>query len=182
MIHFIKHPFVKNAAPDAVNNQGTNFEAALELAQRMLPATSAETGRAVVFISDGENHTPDAVEAARKANAAGLILHTVGVGTANGSSIPISRGNLLRDFSGQVVRTKYEDQLLREIAGAGAGIYTKIGEKDALTEIRDAIGQLRRKTVEQQSVIVYRSYFQWLILPAIILLILEQLIWWRKRG
>lgn len=174
--------FVKNAAPDAVNNQGTNFEAALELAQRMLPATNAETGRAVVFISDGENHTPEAEAAARKANAAGLIIHTVGVGTTNGSSIPISRGNLLRDFSGQVVRTKFDDQLLRSIASAGAGIYTKIGEKDALSEIREAIGQLRRKAVEQQSVIVYRSYFQWLILPAIILLMLEQLIWWRKRS
>jgi Ca-activated chloride channel family protein len=171
--------FIKNAAPDAVNDQGTNFTSAIELAQRMLPAES-EAGRALILISDGENHTPEALEAAQKAKEEGLTIHMVGVGTAGGSSIPVSSGNLLRDYSGQVVRTQLDATVLRDVAKAGGGIYTQLGEGNPLNDIKTAITQLRRTTVEQQAVTTYHSYFQWLILPALLLLVIEQLIWWRK--
>ena len=172
--------FIKNAAPDAVNNQGTNFAAAIELTQRMLPADS-DAGRALLIITDGENHTPEALEAVQKAHEEGLTIHVAGVGTAGGSSIPVSPGNLLRDYSGQVVRTRLDETVLRSIANAGGGIYTKIGEGNPVNDIKTALNQLRRTTVEQQSVITYHSYFQWLILPALLLLIMEQMIWWRKK-
>jgi Ca-activated chloride channel homolog len=173
--------FIKNAAPDAVNDQGTNFASAIELAQRMLPENS-DAGKALIIISDGENHTPEALEAAKKAKDGGLTIHVVGVGTVGGSSIPVATGNLLRDYSGQVVRTRLDESVLREVAQAGGGIYTKTGEgKNPLNDIKTAITNLRRTTVEQQTVTTYHSYFQWLILPALLLLIIEQMIWWRKK-
>ena len=171
--------FIKNAAPDAVNDQGTNFTAAIELAQRMLPAES-ETGRALIIISDGENHTPEALKTAQKAKEEGLTIHVVGVGTVGGSSIPVATGNLLRDYSGQVVRTRLDATVLRDVAKAGGGIYTQLGEGNPLNDIKTALTQLRRTTVEQQAVTTFHSYFRWLILPALLLLIIEQLIWWRK--
>ncbi len=172
--------FIKNAAPDAVNDQGTNFASAIELAQRMFPESS-DAGKALIIVSDGENHTPEALEAAQKAKEAGLTIHLAGVGTAGGSSIPVASGGLLRDYSGQVVRSKLDDAVLQDIARAGGGIYTKLGEGNPLNDIKTALTQLRRTTVEQQTVTSYQSYFQWLILPALLLLIAEQMVWWRKK-
>ncbi len=172
--------FVRNAAPDAVNDQGTDFEAALQTASRMFPS-DAKAGRALIVVTDGENHTTGALSAAQKAkNDDGLTLHTVAVGTATGSTIPSPIGGLLKDYTGQIVRTAVNEPALRELAAAGGGISVNVQDSDALDKLELAIAQLRKTTVEAQTKATYRSYFQYLVFAALALLVVEQLLRWRK--
>ncbi len=172
--------FVRNAAPDAVNDQGTDFEAAIQTASRMFPPGS-EAGRALIIVTDGENHTPDALAAAQKAKAdEDLTIHTVAVGTAGGSTIPSPIGGLLKDYNGQIVRTAVNESALRELAAAGGGIAVNLNNGNALDQLEKAVSQLRKTTVEAQASLSWKSYFQYLVLAALLLLIAEQLIRWRK--
>ena len=172
--------FVRNAAPDAVNDQGTNIPAVISLAQRMLP-NDAKAGQALIIISDGENHVPEAAAAAERAAKDGLVIHTISVGTAGGGSIPSATGGLFRDYDGQVVRTRVDEQALREIAAKGGGIAVRAADGDALRQIVTAAQQLKKASVERQSFLVRKSYFQWLILPALLLLIIDQFFRWRTK-
>lgn len=172
--------FVQNASPDAVNDQGTDFAAAMGLAERMFPSDSA-TGKALILISDGEDHGGEGVRAAEKARKSGIVVHCVSVGTAGGATIPGPTGGLLRDYEGNVVRTRSDEGALGAIARAGGGIALRIDEAGALTQLQKALQSLRTTAVEQQSYTAYVSYFQWLVLPALLLLILDQLLGWRRR-
>ncbi len=172
--------FVRNAASDAVNDQGTDFEAAIQTASRMFPLDS-EAGRAVIIVTDGENHTSDALAAAQKAhNDEGITIHTVAVGTVGGSTIPSPIGGELKDYNGQIVRTSVNETALRELASAGGGIAIQLNDSGAMDKLVAAVGQLRKSTVDAKAYMSYKSYFQWLVLAALILLVGEQLLWWRK--
>ena len=173
--------FVRNAAPDAVNDQGTDFEAAIQTASRMFPPDS-DAGRALIIVTDGENHTPDALSAAQKAHKEeALTIHTVAVGTAVGSTIPSPIGGVLKDYDGKIVRTAVNESALRELAAAGGGSAFVLNDGAIMEKLEAAVGQLRKTTVESQSYIAYQSYFQYLVLAALLLLIGEQLLWWRTK-
>lgn len=170
--------FVNNASPNAVNDQGTDFASALQLAERMFP--ESEAGKALILITDGENHLPEAAAEAEKIHAEGITIYTAAVGTAGGSTIPGPTGDLLRDYAGQVVRTRTDEPGLRELARAGGGIAVNLSDDQALNTLLTEVQNLRKVTVESQAYTAYTSYFQWLILPALLLLLGEQLVRWRK--
>ncbi|MEO6760085.1 MAG: VWA domain-containing protein, partial [Saprospiraceae bacterium] len=113
--------FVRNANPNFVTDQGTDVATAIALGQRLFES-NAEAGRALIMISDGENHQENALQKAREAKANGILIHTVGVGTAAGATIPGPNGGYRRDFSGQVVRTSLNEPFLRQLAQTGGGI------------------------------------------------------------
>ena len=171
--------FVGNASPESVNDQGTNFKSVLDLATRMFPPS--EAGKALIIISDGENHQPDAVAAAENARKEGITIYTVLAGTAAGSTIPGPGNEPLRNYEGQVVRTRTDEVMMSEIARTGGGIALKLSD-ETLSQLTTALQQLRKTTVEMKEYQAYTSYYQWLILPALLLLIIDQLIPWQKKA
>lgn len=172
--------FVNNATPEYITDQGTDFAPPIDLAARLF-ASNPESGHALILISDGEQHAGLPLERARSAHADGMIIHTVSVGADAGAMIPTANG-FKRDFSGAVIRTKTNPAMLREIAAAGGGLALSLNNSNAVPALTTAVNGLQKSAVEAKAYTEYVSYFQWLLLPALFLLVLEQVLWWRKNG
>ena len=122
--------FIKSANPDMAPSQGTAIADAIDLAERSFEDEN-KNHKALVIISDGENHEEEALERAQKANDNGLLIFTVGVGTSEGSFIPINisgRSDYKRDRTGNPVRSKLNEQMLEELASAGDGLYFNLAD------------------------------------------------------
>ncbi len=173
--------FVNNAQPEFITDQGTDIASALDLAGRMFES-GGEAGRALILISDGENHQENALERAKELEKSGVRLYTVGVGSAGGAMIPEGNGAFRRDFTGKPVRTSANEALMSELARTGDGTALNLRDPSgALESIREAIERLPKATVEAHAYTKNVSYYQWLLLPALLFLMLEQLLWWKTR-
>lgn len=172
--------FLSNAYPDAVNNQGTNLGSAIEQATRMFTSDTI-IGKAIVLVSDGEDQADEDIESAVIANREGVVIHTVSVGTVGGGTIPVSMGRgLLRDYEGNVVRTSVRETKLKAISGVTNGVHTSIDNAAGTEELEDSLTRLNKTMAEQQTFTVFVSYYQWFLIPAIFLLIIDQLLFWKK--
>jgi Ca-activated chloride channel homolog len=170
--------FLRNADTDFILNQGTAMPGAIDLAERSFEASGRTAGHALILITDGENHVEGLTERAKAARKKGLTLFAAGVGTLSGGPLP---GNK-RDARGQVVQSKLDLEQLRELARNGGGIAVQTAEGDAaIAAIDQAVDRLQKETLETGSRKQAYSYYQWVLLPALLLLALEQLLWWRKR-
>lgn len=173
--------FIRNAGPEFIANQGTATASAIELAGRMFESNSA-AGRGMVLISDGENHGENSLEAAQDARVEGIALYTVGVGAPEGSTIPLANGGLIRDVNGQPVRTKLDAGFLRQLARAGGGKpYDGTAGSSTVDALVRDLNRLQKSTIEAKAQTEFVLYYQWLLLPCLLLLLWEQLLWWRKR-
>jgi len=173
--------FVRNANPNFITDQGTDLGAAIGLANRMFESVEP-AGHALILITDGENHEEKALQRAQEAQADGMVIHTVGIGTAAGAMIPGDAGGFQRDFTGQVIRTSMNEPSMRELAKAGGGLSFNGNQgASAIDALKREVGRLQKSTVEAQVYTAYVSYFQWLLVAALLLLIGEQLLWWRKK-
>ncbi len=173
--------FIRNAGPEFIADQGSNVGPAIETAKHMFESNSA-AGRGLVLITDGENHGENALPDARAARAEGLVLYTAAVGTTAGVTIPLSTGGYKRDGLGKVVRTQANPAFLRELAGAGGGKMVNADDgAAAIKTLVTELGRLQKTAIEAKAYNEYVVYFQWLLLPCLLLLIAEQLLWWRKK-
>ena len=119
--------FLNSVNTQIVPKQGTAIGAAIELATRSF-TPGGDANKAIVIITDGENHEDDAISATEKAVEEGIIIHTIGMGLPAGSPIPVLRGgqtDYLKDRDGNVVVTKLNEQMMEQIAVAGGGIYVR---------------------------------------------------------
>ncbi len=155
--------FIQSANPELAGTQGTAIGDAIRKARDGF-SKDDKFHRVMVIISDGEDHDADALEMARQARDDGMILFTVGVGTANGSFIPMTvRGSedWKRDEQGQPVRTRLNETLLEGIAGEGGGTYFYLNQTDhILEEIDKKVDALEKREFEERSFTEYESYFQ----------------------
>lgn len=173
--------FLRSASPELVSEQGTAIPEAINLAVRSFEANPG-AGRAVVLITDGENHDEDAIRHAEAANKDGTILYTVGAGTTEGGTIPMPDGTKKRDENNEVVKTALNEDLIRDLAQAGGGksFFVNQGQA-AIDALSSDIKQLQKRDIEMRSTTDFESFFQFLLLPAIILLLVEQWIYWRPK-
>ncbi len=171
--------FLQNASPDFIANQGTAAASAIELAGRMFESNST-AGRGMILISDGENHGENAPGAASDARVQGIALYTVSMGTPEGGNIPLAGGGFKRDVSGQVVRTKTDRAFLHNLARDGGGVaYDGSDASATVRSLTREMGRLQKSTIEAKAQTDYVLYFQWLLLPCLLFLLLEQVLWWR---
>ncbi len=126
--------FIKTTNTSTVGVQGTAIGNAIELATESFDLESP-TGKAIIIITDGENHEDNAIEAANTAQEIGIVVHTIGMGSEKGSPIPLYRGKkqigFKRDPSGNTVVTKLNEDMLAEIADAGNGKFVRATNADA---------------------------------------------------
>ncbi len=168
------------ADPSLTLAQGTSIGEAIRLARRSFP--EEDHHKVLVIFSDGEDHDEDAIEAARQAHEQGLIIFTVGAGTTEGALIPLpGQHDYKRDRTGQPVRSRLNEALLREVAEAGGGRYFHILQADGMGRaIRSRIDTLEKQEYESRLFSEYASYFQYFIGVALLVLLIEFFIGFRK--
>ena len=175
---------IQSASTDLLTEQGTAIAPALQLAYKSFESEPGG-GRAVILITDGENHDEEAIDEAEKSYKNGTIIIPVGAGTADGGPIPVSdwQGNQLkRDEKGEVVYTRLNEDVLRKIALAGGSQSLNISQGNrALAAIQKAVKGLDKRALEVQSLSEMASWYQWFLLPALFFLGLETVISFRKR-
>ncbi|MCB9304298.1 MAG: VWA domain-containing protein [Lewinellaceae bacterium] len=175
---------IRSANPSMIPNQGTAIAEAIELAAESFDKNN-KNHKALVIITDGEDHEEDAIAQAKAARANGLLIFTVGVGTEKGSFIPVDengRQDYKRDQSGQPVVSHLNESILREVARAGDGSYFNLsaGSAQVVEALQEGIGRMEKRELEQRVFSEYNSYFQWFVGLALLLLFLEFLLPYRS--
>jgi len=169
--------------PDLVPVQGTAIGQALETA--MTSFQDDKSGKAVIIITDGENHEDDAVAKAAEAAKRGIKVFTIGMGSADGAPIPVYNNNRMEGFkkdqSGTTIITRLDESMLRQIAEAGDGIYVRASNSNSgLKQIFDQISKLDQNTYETHNYADYENRFQYFIALALIFMVLNFLLNERK--
>ncbi len=173
---------LRAATPDLLSTPGSDLGAALLVALEHFDP-DPDAGRAVVLISDGEDHEGRLSQATARLRDAGVIVFCVGVGTSEGTLIPLAEGEYKRDPSGRPILTRANEGALRQIAAATKGEYYSLQQgDDALEAIRREIGQLDRRAVQGRSFEEFESYYAYFVLPAFLLLTLYVALGWRVRS
>jgi Ca-activated chloride channel family protein len=176
--------FLESINTDMIPTQGTAIGTAIDLAIESFGKDEGKN-KAIVIITDGENHEDDAIKAAETAAERGITIHTIGMGSADGSPIPVYKNNIKEGFrkdnEGNTVITKLNEQVLQEIAAAGNGIYVRASNSDAgLNSVLDEIGKLEKKQFESKMYSDYEDRFQWFVASALFLLLIELFLTERK--
>lgn len=166
--------FLSNISTEMVPTQGTAIGRAIDLAMKSFtPDESAD--KAIIVITDGENHEDDAVAAARAAAERGVKVDVIGIGLPQGAPIPMGRsGEFRKDRSGNVVITKLNEQMGQEIARAGGGLYvTADNTNAALRALISEVRKMKKSDVESKVYSAYNEQFMWFAAMALALLLLD---------
>ncbi|MEA3462041.1 MAG: VWA domain-containing protein [Bacteroidota bacterium] len=178
--------FLSSAGPDMVSKQGTAIGSAIHLAVRSFSSGEEERAsgesvpsQAIVVITDGENHEDDAVGEATRAAERGIKVYTVGLGDPNGVPLPLSPGSSAtrRDRDGNVVVSKLNEKLLKEVATEGRGAYIP---GDRINSLIDELDKLERAELKSRVFAEFAERFQYFAGFALLFLVLEFFIRSRK--
>ncbi len=175
--------FLPSIGPSIVPKQGTAIASAINLAMNSF-TPGDDRSKALIIITDGENHEADPVAAARKAHEKGITIHTIGIGKPEGVPIPITihgQRTFLKDRSGHTVITKLDEPLLQKIAAAGGGIYVRASNATlGLNRIYRKIKGMDQKEMETKTYSDYNDIFQYAIGLALLFFLLEWMILEKK--
>lgn len=173
--------FLGNISTESIPVQGTAIGDAINTAVKSFSAQS-EQSRAIIVITDGENHEDDAVAAAMQAAEVGVKVYTIGVGSVEGQPIPTKNG-LLRDKEGNIVVTKLDEETLKEIAEAGGGAYVHAGNDEF--GLAPIVNEIKKLQAEEFNSIVFEEYdeqFMYFLGLALAFFVIEMLIGERRSG
>lgn len=171
--------FLKTVDTESVPIQGTALAEALMASARSF-STQSERSRAIILITDGEDHEGEAVEAAKAIAEQGIRIYCIGVGSPQGKPIP-KNGSLMKDRQGDIVVTRLDEDILQEIAGAGNGKYVRAG--NAEFGLNPIIEDIRTLDKEQFNSVVFEDFdeqYMYFFGIALFFLILELLVPERK--
>ena len=173
--------FLNSIKPDLIKTQGTAIGQALSTSIRCFGEQS-DASRAIILITDGENHEDDAKAVAQRAKEAGIQVLVVGIGKPEGTPIPVpGTNNFMKDRQGNVVVSKLNEEMCREIAQAGGGIYVRCDNTNTATKaIQKELDKLATQEIETQVYTDYNEQFQSFALIALLLLVIDFFIFNRK--
>jgi Ca-activated chloride channel family protein len=167
-----------------VPTQGTAIGEAIDLAVQSFD--DQEHNKAIIVITDGENHEDDAIGAATLAADSEIRVFTIGMGLPEGAPIPVyndygSRTGFKKDREGTTVITKLNEDMLRQIAAAGEGAYARANNASTgLRKIFGEISEIEKKEIETKQFTDYEDRFQIYLAAALLFMVIELLIAWRK--
>jgi len=176
--------FLNTINTGMVPTQGTAIGAAIDLGMKSFDFKDG-TGKAMIIITDGENHEDDAVASAKNAASKDVMVNVIGMGSAKGSPIPVFQNGkqvgFHTDSAGHTVISKLNEDMCREITAAGQGAYVRATNANAgLNIVMDQIGKVQRKTYDSKSFKDFEDRFQFFLGFAFLLLIVEFFISNRK--
>ncbi len=167
--------FMNSISTESVPVQGTAIGEAINTALRSFSAQS-EKSRAVIVITDGENHEDDPVAAAKQAAEMGVRVFTIGVGSPEGKPIPMD-GELMKDRDGNIVVTRLDERVLQEVAAAGNGLYVRAGNSEF--GLNPIIDDIMKMDDEKYNSIVFEEYdeqFMYFLAIALVFFVIEMLV------
>ena len=182
--------FLDVANPDLLPTPGTNFEAALDMALQAFeapddnPDPDAVRSRALLIVSDGENHEANVEEVLTRARSENVAVYTAGVGEITGGPIPLyvngQPSGFKRDLAGEIVQTRLEEEALKQLASDGA--YFQIARtSSSLLQLIPALDRLDKTTFASEEFEDYDLKYQWPLAAAILLLWGEQFLPVRRK-
>lgn len=175
--------FLNSISTQIVPKQGTAIGAAINLGMRSF-TPSSQANKAIIVITDGENHEDDAVLSAQNATEEGIIVHAIGMGLPQGSPIPVvsyGQQDYLKDRSGNIVITKLNEPMLEQIVTAGNGIYVRANNAQiGLDNLFDEINKMQKSEMEMRIYSEYDDQFQYLFAIGLFLLLFEFVVLERK--
>jgi Ca-activated chloride channel family protein len=171
---------ISTVETDMIGTQGTAIGSAIELATDSF-SEDEEVNKALIIITDGENHEDDALGAAEDATDKNIIIHTIGMGSLEGSPIPVYRNGrevgYVKDREGNTVVSKLNAGMLQQIAAQGDGRFIRSSTADPdLTALLEELSGLDKKEFESKMFTEYEDRFQYFLAAALFFLLLEILI------
>ena len=169
--------FLETISPALISRQGTDIGGAISLAIKSFTPNEG-VGKAVIVITDGENHEGGAEEAAKLASEKGMNVYLLGVGSLDGAPIPVAGTNdYRRDKAGNVVVTKLNEEMAQRIAQAGNGAYIRVDNtNNAQKMLENEVNKLAKADVETEVYTEYNEQFEFVAWLAFLLLVIESLI------
>ena len=167
--------FLNSIDTGSIPIQGTALGDAITTCIRSFSAQS-DKSRAIILITDGENHEDDPVSAAKQAAEMGIKVFTIGVGSPEGKPIPMN-GELLKDKDGEIVVSRLDEAVLQEIAAEGNGAYVRAGNSEF--GLNPIIDDLRKLEDEKYNSVVFEEYdeqFMYFLAIALVFFVLEMLV------
>jgi len=171
--------FMNSISTESVPVQGTAVGDAISTAIRSFSAQS-EKSRAIIVITDGENHEDDPVSVAKQAAEMGITVFTIGIGSPEGKPIPMD-GELLKDKDGNIVVTRLDEDVLRQIAEAGGGAYVRAGNSEF--GLQPVVDSIKKMDAEEFNSVVFEEFdeqYMYFFAIALFFFVLELLIGERK--
>lgn len=167
--------FLNTITPNLIQTQGTAIGTALQTAIRSFGSLESEAGRAIVLITDGENHEDDAIAAAKQAHELGMQVFVIGIGKPEGAPIPKPGTNdYFKDRSGQVVVSKLNEEMCQQIAEAGSGVYVRCDNTNtAMRALQQELDRIATTELETTVYADYNEQYQSFALIALLLLMIE---------
>jgi len=168
--------FLQNINPSLITTQGTDLARAISLSQSCFTQRE-HIGRAIIVITDGEDHEGGALEAAREAYKKGINVFILGVGTSKGAPIPDGNGGYLKDNSGQTVLSALNEQMCQQVAKAGNGVYIHVDNtSDAQEKLNKELSKLQSGISDTVVYSEYNEQFQIFGIILLLLLIMETIL------
>jgi len=169
--------FLQALNTDMLSSQGTALDSAIDLAATFFDDED-QTNRVIFLISDGEDHSEDAQNAAARAAELGIKIFTFGVGTEKGAPIPLKRNGVVesykKDFEGEVVITKRNAEVLEAIAKATEGAFQDGNQTQAVLDfVSEQLKAMDKKEFEAKKYVTYKDRFQAFLIGALFLLVLD---------
>ncbi len=174
--------FLSSISTEIVPIQGTAIGAAINLSTKSFTPDS-EASKAIIVITDGENHEDDAIAAAKSALEQGIVVHTIAMGLPEGAPIPVSPGSrdFRKDENGNIVISKLDQKMVEQIATAGGGKPVIANNTTTgLNALFNEINKMNKTELEQRVYAAYDEKFQLFIAIGLLLLFLDFFVLERK--
>lgn len=175
--------FLSTVNTNFVPKQGTAIGSAIDLAMESF-SKEKNKSRALIIISDGENHEDDAVKAATEAAQKNIVIHTIGMGLPQGAPVPVadnSKSDYKKENDGNVVISRLNDVMLQQIASAGNGVYVRANNSSTgLDKIYEEVNKMNKELIESKTYSDYDDRYQYLAALALFLLLIDFLVLERK--
>ena len=165
--------FLSSIDPSMITTQGTDIARAIDIASHSFTQQEG-VGKAIIVITDGEDHEGGAMEAANEAKDKGMRVYVLGIGSPKGAPIPTGNGDYMKDNMGQTVMTGLNEEMCRQIAQAGGGAYIHVENNSRAQDQLDAeLDKLSKKELNSTIYSDYDEQFQAVGIIVLLLLVIE---------
>ncbi|HUR10974.1 MAG TPA: VWA domain-containing protein [Flavitalea sp.] len=175
--HAVAGMYIQSAGPDIVPTQGTMISEALKMANASFNSKERKY-KAIVLITDGEDHDPESLPLAEKMAANGVMINTIGIGSPQGAPLVDHITNeYKKDPQGNTVISKLNESILQQLASSTKGVYVHLNSPDeAVSDVMKQLGTIEATALEDNAFRNYKSFFQWFLGFALLLLVIELLL------
>jgi Ca-activated chloride channel family protein len=169
--------YIANARPDAVPSQGTVIGEALRVSNSAFNSKERKY-KSIILISDGEDHDPQAIELSKQLAQNGVMINTVGIGSPEGVPLIDRETNQVKkDAAGNAIITRLNEPELQQLSEATRGLYLRLDDpNDAVSKLKTQLESIEQKDLGDSAFIDYKSYFQWFLAAALLLLLIEMIL------